>query len=78
MRIESCKFSYMIGILLLIDVETPKIYIESVVTWPRLLKRWITLQLRPADSVVCFVTTHPADNNLSGGQHYSALKKTRV
>lgn len=32
----------------------------------------------PADSVVCLLNTHPADNNLSGGQHYSALKKSRV
>ena len=29
----------------LIDVETTKIYIESVVTCPRLLKRWITLDI---------------------------------
>lgn len=36
----------MIGILLLIDVETPKIfYIESVVTWLRWLKRWTTLDI---------------------------------
>ena len=46
MQIELCKFSYMIGILLLIDVETPKIfYIESVVTWLRWLKRWTTLDI---------------------------------
>ena len=32
----------------------------------------------PADGVVCFVNTHLPDTNLSGGQHYPALKKTRV
>ena len=29
--------------------DTKNIYIEIVVTCPRLLKRWVTLQLKPLD-----------------------------
>lgn len=47
----------MIGILLLIDVETLKIYIEIVVTWPGLFEiYWINYY--PVDSLVCFVNTY--------------------